>query len=422
MRKNKIHDIDTTIGHHDRLSKNLNQLIAEIKNLHKRVRILEEIRTELRKSEEGLLWLAAVVRDSNDAVTVLDFKGNILFWNRGAERIYGWSEEEALYMNILNMMPKDRQKDTMELLKRLKRGEPIESFESQRLTKKREIRDLWVTITLLKEKQNLPFAIATTERDITEEKREKEGLRRLKEQCDLKIERKGRELSAAREKVDRTERLASLGKQAGIISHELKDPLNAINLNLYLLQDRIESITQDKRIKMALDAIQEAVDESVRIIENVLSFSKGKEPRMSKNSMEYLIDKTMERVKVPPSIEVIKDIHKELSEIYGDETQLILAFSNIIKNAVQAMPDGGRIIITLREKRDMAEIRFTDTGPGITPEKLEKIFDPLFSTKAKGTGLGLSVCKEIITAHNWNLEVESTVGKGTHFIVTLPLP
>ena len=127
---------------HERLSLNINRLIKELNNLQKSVDSLEQIKIELQKSEETLRRLTAVISDSNDVLTMLNFTGGILAWNKGAERIYGWSEKEALKMNLRDILPENYKKEVFALVKRLKSEERVESFETKRLTKSQKILDI----------------------------------------------------------------------------------------------------------------------------------------------------------------------------------------------------------------------------------------------------------------------------------------
>jgi two-component system CheB/CheR fusion protein len=129
--------------------------------------------TEQKRMQEQLCELSsvgrlgAVVRDSNDAVTVQDFEGRILAWNPGAERMYGWSEAEALEMNIRDIVPEDKRQEALAFVEQIARGEDFASFETQRVTKDGRVLDVWLTVTTLVDEAGEPYAIATTERDVT---------------------------------------------------------------------------------------------------------------------------------------------------------------------------------------------------------------------------------------------------------------
>jgi two-component system CheB/CheR fusion protein len=124
--------------------------------------------TEMKRMEEQVRRLATVVRDSNDAITVQDFEGNILAWNPGAERIYGWSEAEALEMNVCAIVPEDKRQEALAFVEQIDRGEPVASFQTQRVTKDGRVLDIWMTSTKLVNDAGEPYAIATTERNVTE--------------------------------------------------------------------------------------------------------------------------------------------------------------------------------------------------------------------------------------------------------------
>jgi PAS domain S-box-containing protein len=396
-------------------------LIKELHNLQKSSEALEQVKLELQRSEEVFCRLAAIVHDSNDALTILDLNGDILAWNRGAERIYGWSEKEALKMNLQDILPENHKREVSVLFKKLRKGEIVESFETKRLTKDQKMLDVWLTATLLTNDQGKPVAIATTERDITERKKEKEELRRLKEHCEMEVEKKTKALIAAREKASRNERLVDLGKLAGSIGHELKNPLNAIRLNMYLLHKYLDGCVEDEKAQKSLEAIDESINESIRIIDNILTFSKTKEPQLTEVDMRQIINKSLKKLKIPQNINVIRELPNRLPSTMADKIQITLIFSNIIQNALDAMPGEGTITVKGDVEDGMLDIRVTDTGSGISKEDQGKIFGPLFSTKTKGTGLGLSFCKSIVAAHQGSMEVQSEVDRGTTFIIKLPI-
>jgi PAS domain S-box-containing protein len=170
--------------------------------------------------------LAAVVHDSNDAITVHDFKGNIKFWNLGAKRIYGYTKAEALTMNIHQITPKNGRDGVLELLKRLREGEQVRSFEAQRLTKDGQLVDVWVTVTTLADREGNLVAIATTERDITERKR---------------LER---ELLAVRE------------KEQKLIGREMHDSMGQMLTGIAVKSKGLELKLKNKSLRESVDAAE----------------------------------------------------------------------------------------------------------------------------------------------------------------------
>ncbi|MBU0571495.1 MAG: hypothetical protein KKC50_05580 [Candidatus Omnitrophica bacterium] len=249
-----------------------------------------------------------------------------------------------------------------------------------------------------------------------------------------KVKQRTGELEEAQDRLIRFEKLAVLGKLAGVVGHELRNPLGAIRNSIYFLRMRLGQ-TLDEKIKKHLNILDEEVDTSDRIITDILTFGRIKEPQLAKTDINDVIKESLGRERLPGNIEVTAELEHRLPEIQADAAQLRQVFSNLILNAVQAMPAGGSLTIrTGREKvtesgrrktdkfklgMDVAVIEFKDTGEGVPEKSLDGIFEPLFSTKIRGTGLGLSVCQSIIEGHKGGIEVESEMGKGTVFRVKL---
>lgn len=234
------------------------------------------------------------------------------------------------------------------------------------------------------------------------------------------------ELKDAEDRLVRQEKLAVLGKLSGAVGHELRNPLGAIKNAVYFLRMRLNDMLSDEKIREHFNILDEEINVSNRIITDILTFGRAKEPRLSKFDIRNIIEGALARVKIPENIKLTIEFQKDLPMILADGDQLKQVFSNIIFNAVQAMPNGGLLIIKIKvfiaeDKTHWMEIAFKDTGVGISKEDLNKIFEPLFSTKIQGTGLGLTVCENLVTLHKGRIEVESKIGEGARFIVKLPI-
>lgn len=214
-----------------------------------------------------------------------------------------------------------------------------------------------------------------------------------------------------------TERLAALGKLAGSIAHEIRNPLNVISTSAYFL--KMKMITDDERIKQRIELIESEVKKTTNIIDTILSLSGMKEPRKERVNIINVLNDAVFDSKIPDSVEVVKVFPKEEIFIYADEEQLNIAFTNIIKNALDAMNNTGKLILGIKTNDSKLEISFADTGAGIAYENMDKVSKPLFTTKERGFGFGLSICKMIIEKHNGKIEIKSEPGKGT--VVTLIL-
>lgn len=169
-----------------------------------------------------------------------------------------------------------------------------------------------------------------------------------------------------------------------------------------------------------LELIDESVEYSNNIIRDLLEYSKKIKLEFTEITPKSLMKEALSLVKVPSNIQVLCDARNE-PKIMVDVEKTKRVFVNIIKNAIDAMPRGGKLTITSREKDGKSEVAFADTGIGMSKDILKKIWTPFFTTKAKGMGLGLPICKRIIEAHEGNISVESAAGKGTTFTVTFPI-
>jgi len=231
------------------------------------------------------------------------------------------------------------------------------------------------------------------------------------------------ELREAQEKVVRSERLAAIGQLAGGVGHELRNPLGAIKNAVYYVRGKVaksDLAQQEPRVMEFLDIVDDEVNSSNKIISDLLGFTRVGKPAVSPARIERVIDNALSSTNIPENIELTKKLDAGLSEVEIDTDQIRQVLVNIIINAIQAMPDGGKLNISDREKDKFQEIEIADTGSGIPQQIIDKIYEPLFTTRAKGIGLGLAVCKTIIDRHEGQIEVKSEVGKGTTFTIKLP--
>ncbi len=219
----------------------------------------------------------------------------------------------------------------------------------------------------------------------------------------------------------RSEKLAIVGKLASSVAHELRNPLGVIKNATYYL-DMLELAKNSPELKENMDIINQEIDNSDRIITDLLEFSRAKGPVLRPENINLIVKEILDRLRIAPNIEVALELRDDLPEIEVDAPQMHQTFYNIIKNALEAMEKGGKLKIKTGLKDDgFLEVSFSDTGSGVSKENIAKIFEPLFSTKTKGTGLGLSVCSSIVEGHHGKIEVTSEVGQGTTFTVKLPV-
>lgn len=223
------------------------------------------------------------------------------------------------------------------------------------------------------------------------------------------------------QKVIMNEKFAALGRLSAGVAHEIRNPLNSIKGFIQYFQKKLDLDEEDYKYT---DLMLSEVDRLNRVISKLLAYSKPREPRMSVRSLDEIVDHcilVLEREFSDASIRVERKCYQDqASMVLMDADQMTQVFLNILLNAIEATPRGGTISVVSEAGNDRkVNLVVKDTGEGIPREHLDKIFDPFFSTKKKGTGLGLAIVKSIIEAHGGEIDVESEVGKGTKFIVSL---
>ncbi|MCF7885004.1 MAG: PAS domain S-box protein [Candidatus Marinimicrobia bacterium] len=234
-----------------------------------------------------------------------------------------------------------------------------------------------------------------------------------------KLDVKEKETTRIRNNLNKTEKLALLGEFSGNISHELKNPLAVIDGSARYLQRNLD--VSSKSISRHIDRIRRNVQKSSKIVNSIRQLENLEQADFEKLQINSLIKKVVSEVSVPDSIATQFRFKEQNVFIKGNSSLLEIAFKNIIKNAIDAMQGEGELKIGLKKsKQDRIAISFQDTGNGIPPRKMEKIFQPFYSTKKDGQGFGLHLVKKIIESHEGQIDVDSTPEEGTEFIIDMP--
>ncbi len=232
------------------------------------------------------------------------------------------------------------------------------------------------------------------------------------------------QLLEAQSQLVRTEKFGALGELSAGVAHDLRNPLGAIRNGIFFVKSKLaksEALAAEPKVAEYLQVMDERIAQCDKIIEDLISFTRISSPNYSTVNLGDLLDSTLSGIDIPDGITLKNKYVNDSAEVEVDSLQLQRVFTNLIVNAYEAMLDGGSLTIDVQTMGPSAEVTITDTGPGISPEGLEKIFEPLFTTKIQGTGLGLAVCQQVLVKHSGSLEVHSELGVGTTFRVSFPL-
>jgi two-component system NtrC family sensor kinase len=360
---------------------------------------------ELKEANEFLMNL---IESSVDGIIVTNMKGEILIFNKGAEKILGYEAEEVVRKrNIQSIYPPGIAKEVMEKLRSPDYGGmgKLTSFPILHRRKDGELIEGDLSASIIYDEEGKEIASVGIFKDLRER---------------LRMER---ELQKTQQALLQSEKLAAMGRLTSQIAHELNNPIYGIMNTLELLKTEIPPESKRRKIlELSLSETQRLTE----MLRSMLSFSKPEEERRRPIKMNELIEGillVMEKQMKESNIKVETAFDDEIPEIMASTNQMRQVLLNLLKNAKEAMPKGG--VLTIRTNRENLHvlIHVQDTGVGIPEEIRDKIFDAFFTTKqkVKGVGLGLSVCYGIIKDHGGEIQVQSEEGRGTTFTIRLPI-
>jgi signal transduction histidine kinase len=259
--------------------------------------------------------------------------------------------------------------------------------------------------------------------DVTERKKAEEELARYRSRLEELVKERTRELEAAQEELVRKQRLAVMGQLTATVSHEIRNPLGTVRSAVFTLGDAVESGNFES-VGRALELAERNIVRCDRIIEELLEFTREKEPDLAPVDIDAWLEELLLEQLLPEEIQLVHNLNSH-AEAFIDPKRFRRAILNALSNAVHAVQEGpsteDRIIVVSRVIGERLEIDIKDTGPGISDEVMEKVFEPLFSTKSFGVGLGLPIVKNILEQHRGGVEITSEVGKGTTVTLWAPV-
>ena len=378
--------------------------------------------TKRKRAEEKLQASEAryrsVFENTGTATGIVEEDTTIAMANTGLVKLTGYSKEELegkmRWTDFVVKEDLERMKGYHD--KRRQNGEaaPTE-YEFRFVDRKGDIKDISLFVGMIPgTKRSVCFLM-----DITDHKQAEEKLKKYSENLEEMVEDRTKDLKDAQEQLVRREKLAILGQLAGSMGHELRNPLGIISNAVYYLKMVHPDI--DTTTKEYMDIISAEVQNSEKIITDLLDFSRVRQGEKEEIEIIELVAQALERQPLPENVEVVTRIPADLLSAYVDIRQIGQVLTNLISNACHAMPEGGTLTIQAKDHQNNIRLSVADTGSGISEENMEKIFDPLFTTRARGIGLGLAVSRNLVEANGGRLEVKSKEGKGATFTITLPV-
>lgn len=363
--------------------------------------------TERKQAEEALreseTRLRAILDTAVDGIITINENGLIESMNAAAERLFGYRADEMIGENVQLFMPwPHRNRHDAYIANYVKTG------EKKIIGIGREV------VGQRKDGSTFPLHISVSEFFLGERRMFTALVRDITEQ------------KALQEQSLQTERFAIIGKMAAKVAHEIRNPLSSISLNAELLEDEIAShgSTNNEEAKSLIESMIREIDRVTSLTDEYLQFSRFPESRPTKGNFRELINEIMEFLVSELKRQNIDFEFRDSNptfEVCIDRTQFRRVLLNIIRNAIESMPEGGRLTIWTEKTERSGVINITDTGAGIPEEKVDHIFEPFFTTKTFGTGLGLAITQQIVHEHGGQILCESKVGEGTTFRVEIPL-
>jgi two-component system sensor kinase FixL len=383
------------------------------------IRFFTGVVRDISDLKEKQARLEAILDNAVDAIITIDHKGIVESVNPATQRVFGYDPTEIVGNNVKMLMPFPYSDEHDGYLANYHR-----TGERKIIGIGREV------VGRRKDGTTFPMHLAVSEikighrtlftgivRDITDLKEAERRMALMNQELEQRIKKRTAQLEEAQSRLVEKERLATLGQVSGGIAHEIRNPLNTVKTSAYFLLN-----AKDPKPEKTKEHL-ERIDRQVALIDNVVTalsdVAKLPQPNLIPLSVRACVQQAATVTSFPDNIRVAFDIADDIPNALADENQILIAFRNLFRNAREAMPDGGEISIVSRADGGQVRIAVTDTGTGITREHIERVMEPLFSTKAYGIGLGLAITKTIVEKNRGELAVVSELGTGSTFTVTL---
>ena len=345
--------------------------------------------------------------------------GSFLEVNESLCRMLGYAKDELKGKNFRNITHPDDLQASLDVLRKINEG-AIASFHMEKRYVHRDGHTVWVALSgsVVKDPEGRPLYTVAQMQDITERKKAEEELRRYSTDLEAMVKERTEDLERVHALLLEAGRLAAVGSVAAQVAHDLRNPLTAINTNLFYLSEAFRDKV-DEKVKESIKTMQAAVSHANKIVEDLLEYSRPTELKVKGLPLRPVVNDTIGSMEIPSDVKLNVRIPAS-AKVDGDASKLMRVFRNVILNAVESMPKGGELEIASDVRGDKVVTTIRDTGEGIREADMAKLFTPFFTTKARGLGLGLSICKRLVEAHGGTIEVKSRPGQGTTVSIVLP--
>ncbi len=383
-------------------------------------KVVQEVKAK-RKSEQELSFAEKKYRrlyeTTQDGIMARDLQGRMIDCNLAYAKMLGYTKKELKNLTVHHLLPEKWHRQREEIVNKvLQTGRSI-VFEREYQRKDGSVFPASVRTWRLTDGKGKVIGIWSIVRDITEQKTSQKNLENAADVLKKIVEERTKQLKDS-------ERLVAIGQTAGMVGHDLRNPLQTITGELYLVKGDVESLIEGEiksNLQESINVIEEQAAYMDKIVSDLQAFVQPVRIDKKPINLKELVADVLALVATPTNIKVQSRIQEDFPQVKADLHLLKRVLINLITNSVQAMPDGGKLTLTGHVNLDgQVSITVKDTGVGIPDEIKNQIFTPLFTTKSRGQGFGLAVCKRVIEAHGGTINFESTVGKGTEFKIQFP--
>lgn len=373
-----------------RLSSNINSMLDTIDQ--QRYTLEQKVAERTKELVENRKQLESILQASPDAIMVFDLEGKVIECNSRVSELSGYQKQELLGRSSLEFIPQRSRERFFKEIQPLSENRPVQC-EVYLVKRDGSESPVEFSANVVRDENDRTIGVVAIIRDLSEKKQLEQQL-------------------------IKSQRLAAIGELAGMVGHDIRNPLAGIRNAVYYIKKKCIGC-HDPQVPAMIAIVNKSIDHANSIVNDLLEYSR--EPHLDRVQCtpKMLLNTALSMVKVPENISLIDET--DGINLMVDEAKVVRVFVNLMKNAIDAMPEGGTLKVKNILQNEFAVISFKDTGIGISEEQMQKIFTPLYTTKAQGMGFGLSISKRIVEAHNGTISVQSELGKGTLFVVTLPI-